>query len=58
MLVGAGLVVWALLAERLGWHGPTRLFLSGVRSGLKSGESCCGPSVFSDICRRPDDKRR
>lgn len=44
--VGVALLAYALFAERLGWHQPMGLFLSGVRDGLRSGASCCGPSVF------------
>ena len=44
--VGAAMLFYILFARRLGWEKPTGLFLSGLRSGLKSGASCCGPSIF------------
>lgn len=44
--VGVALLVYILFAERLGWREPVGSFLSGLKSGLKGGASCCGPSMF------------
>jgi hypothetical protein len=39
-------LVHALWGERLGWRSRVDAFLLGLRRGLCSGASCCGPSMF------------